>query len=90
MVKKKQLDLLEKASFLHLGWLHMHPPVEHSDPPVPLNMATAEAIELLDTGEKVFLFREMSDPIFSLQNSPRKKKKNFLNSKKAALANMDS
>lgn len=68
----------------------MHPPVEQSDPPLPLNMATAEAIELLDTGEKVFLFREMSDPIFSLQNSPRKKKKNFLNSKKAARVNMDS
>ncbi|OPJ70911.1 limbin isoform C [Patagioenas fasciata monilis] len=90
LVKKKQLDLLEKASFIHLGWLHTHPPVERSDPPVPLNTATAEAIELLDTGEKVFLFRETSDPKFSLQNSPRKKKKNFLNSKKAARANMDS
>ncbi|NWX10574.1 LBN protein, partial [Caloenas nicobarica] len=89
LVKKKQLDLLEKASFIHLGSSHTHPPVEQSDPPVPLNTATAEAIELLDTGEKVFLFRETSDPIFSLQNSPRKKKKNFLNSKKAARANMD-
>ncbi|NWQ76222.1 LBN protein, partial [Columbina picui] len=89
LAKKKQLDLLEKAPFIHLGWLHTHPPVEQSDAPVPLNTATAEAVELLDTGEKVFLFRETSDPIFSSQNSPRKKKKNFLNSKKAARANMD-
>ncbi|XP_059673775.1 limbin [Gavia stellata] len=90
LIKKKQLALLEKASFVHLGCSPPHPPMEQSDPPVPLNTATAEAIELLDTGEKVFLFREPSDPILSLHNSPRKKKKNFLNSKKAARANMDS
>ncbi|XP_068259320.1 limbin isoform X2 [Nyctibius grandis] len=90
LVKKKQLALLEKASFIHLGCSPTHPPMEQSDPPVPLNAATAEAVELLDTGEKVFLFRETSDPILSLHNSPRKKKKNFLNSKKAARANMDS
>lgn len=64
--------------------------MEQSDPPIPLNTATAKAVELLDTGEKVFLFRELSDPMLSLHNSPRKKKKNFLNSKKAARANTDS
>uniref|UniRef100_A0A8B9NIC4 EvC ciliary complex subunit 2 n=1 Tax=Accipiter nisus TaxID=211598 RepID=A0A8B9NIC4_9AVES len=90
LIKKKQLALLEKASFIHLGCSPTHPPMEQSDLPVPLDTATAEAIELLDTGEKVFLFREPSDPIVSLHNSPRKKKKNFLNSKKAARANMDS
>ncbi|NXX62619.1 LBN protein, partial [Scopus umbretta] len=89
LIKKKQLAFLEKASFIHLGCSPTCPPMEHSDPPVPLNTATAEAIELLDTGEKVFLFREPSDAILSLHNSPRKKKKNFLNSKKAACANMD-
>ncbi|XP_074443682.1 limbin isoform X3 [Larus michahellis] len=87
---KKQLALLEEAAFIHLGCLPTHPPMKQSDPPVPLNIATAEAIELLDTGEKVFLFREPSDPMLSLHNSTRKKKKNFLNSKKAARANMDS
>ncbi|KAM9295018.1 LOW QUALITY PROTEIN: limbin [Morus bassanus] len=90
LIKKKQLALLEKASFIHLGCSSTHPPMEQSGPPVLLNTGTAEAIELLDTGEKVFLFREPSDPILSLHNSPRKKKKNFLNSKKAACANMDS
>ncbi|XP_075355846.1 limbin isoform X3 [Mycteria americana] len=90
LIKKKQLALLEKASFIHLGCSPTHPPMEQSDPPVCLNTATAEVIEQLDTGEKVFLFREPRDPILALHNSPRKKKKNFLNSKKAARANMDS
>ncbi|XP_035747016.1 limbin [Egretta garzetta] len=90
LIKKKQVALLEKASFIHLGCSPTRPPMEQSDPPIPLNTATAKAVELLDTGEKVFLFRELSDPMLSLHNSPRKKKKNFLNSKKAARANTDS
>ncbi|NXB09230.1 LBN protein, partial [Cnemophilus loriae] len=89
LIKKKQLALLEKAAFIHLGCSPAHSRMEQPDPPVPLNSATAEAIELLNTGEKIFLFREPSDPILSLHNFPRKKKKNFLNSKKAARANMD-
>lgn len=90
MIKKKQLALLEKAAFIHLGCSPAHSPMEQPDPPISLSSATAEAIELLDTGEKIFLFREPSDPILTLHNFPRKKKKNFLNSKKAARANMDS
>ncbi|NXY64212.1 LBN protein, partial [Callaeas wilsoni] len=89
LIKKKQLALLEKAAFIHLGCSPARPPLEQPDPPISLNSATAEAIELLDTGEKIFLFREPSDPILALHNFPRKKKKNFLNSKKAACANMD-
>ncbi|XP_027498531.1 limbin isoform X6 [Corapipo altera] len=88
-IKKKQCGLLEKAAFVHLGCSPTHPPMEQSDPPVSVSTATKEAIELLDTGEKIFLFREPSDPILALHNSPRKKKKNFLNSKKAARANMN-
>ncbi|XP_027542172.1 limbin isoform X5 [Neopelma chrysocephalum] len=89
LIKQKQCALLEKAAFVHLGCSPTHPPMEQSDPPVSVNTATNEAIELLDTGEKIFLFREPSDPILASRNSPRKKKKNFLNSKKAARANMD-
>ncbi|NWW21545.1 LBN protein, partial [Falcunculus frontatus] len=89
LIKKKQLALLEKAAFIHLGRSPAHSPVEQPDPSVSLNSATAEAIELVDTGEKIFLFREPSDPLLALHNFPRKKKKNFLNSKKAARANMD-
>ncbi|XP_048159224.1 limbin isoform X3 [Corvus hawaiiensis] len=90
LIKKKQLAVLEKAAFIHLGCSPAHPPAEQPDPPVSLNSATAEAIELLDTGEKILLFREPSDPLLALHNFPRKKKKNFLNSKKTARANMDS
>ncbi|NXI33796.1 LBN protein, partial [Sterrhoptilus dennistouni] len=89
LIKKKQLALLEKAAFIHLGCSPARPPMEQPDPPVSLSSATAEAIELLDTGEKIFLFREPSDPVLALRNFPRKKKKNFLNSKKAVCANMD-
>ncbi|NXE31865.1 LBN protein, partial [Ptilorrhoa leucosticta] len=89
LIKKKQLALLEKTAFIHLGSSPAHSPVGQPDPPVSLNSATAEAIELLDTGQKIFLFREPSDPLLALHNLPRKKKKNFLNSKKAARANMD-
>ncbi|KFP82479.1 Limbin, partial [Acanthisitta chloris] len=89
LIKKKQRALLEKASFIHLGCSPTHHPVEQSDPAASLNTAAAEAIELFNTGEKILLFREPSDPILTLHKSPRKKKKNFLNSKKAARANMD-
>ncbi|NXC82662.1 LBN protein, partial [Cercotrichas coryphoeus] len=89
LIKKKQLALLEKAAFIHLGCSPVPPPMEQPAPPVSLNSATAEAIELLDTGEKIVLFREPTDPTLALHNFPRKKKKNFLNSKKAARANTD-
>ncbi|NXD34981.1 LBN protein, partial [Copsychus sechellarum] len=89
LIKKKQLALLEKAAFIHLGCSPAPPPMEQPSPLVSLNPATAEAIELLDTGEKIFLFREPTDPTLALHNFPRKKKKNFLNSKKAAHANTD-
>lgn len=79
---------MERASFSHLEYLSRHPLVEPSGQPDSLNTASTEAIELLDTGEKIFLFRDQRDPILALHSSPRKKKKNFLNSKKAALANM--
>ncbi|NWT84953.1 LBN protein, partial [Lanius ludovicianus] len=89
LIKKKQIALLEKAAFIHHGCSPAHPPVEQPDPPVSVNSATAEATELLHAGEKILLFREPSDPLLALHNFPRKKKKNFLNSKKAARANMD-
>ncbi|NWI20780.1 LBN protein, partial [Crypturellus soui] len=89
LIKKKQLAFLERASFMHHECSPEHNPVEQSGPPSSLNVMTAEAIELLDTGEKVFLFREQSDPVLTLRNPPRKKKKNFLNSKKATRASMN-
>ncbi|XP_072191776.1 limbin isoform X3 [Excalfactoria chinensis] len=92
LIKKKQLALLERPSFIHLIHLESlptRPPVEQSSPRVSFNSVTAEAIEVLDTGEKIFLFRDRSDPTLSFHNYPRKKKKNFLNSKKAAHASIN-
>ncbi|XP_042727882.1 limbin isoform X2 [Lagopus leucura] len=89
LIKKKQLALLERPSFIHLESLPTCPPVEQPSPHVSCNSGTAEAIEVLDTGEKIFLFRDRSDPTLSFRNYPRKKKKNFLNSKKAAHASMN-
>uniref|UniRef100_A0A8C2U8J9 EvC ciliary complex subunit 2 n=1 Tax=Coturnix japonica TaxID=93934 RepID=A0A8C2U8J9_COTJA len=89
LIKKKQLALLERPSFIHLESWPTRPPVEQSSPLVSFNSVTAEAIEVLDTGEKIFLFRDRSDPTLSFHNYPRKKKKNFLNSKKAARASIN-
>ncbi|NXD06435.1 LBN protein, partial [Nothocercus nigrocapillus] len=87
LIKKKQLAFLKRASFIHDECSPRHNPVEQSGLPRSLNVMTAEALELLDTGEKVFLFREQSDPVLKLHNPP--KKKNFLNSKKATRASMN-
>ncbi|XP_043428932.1 limbin isoform X5 [Prionailurus bengalensis] len=46
----------------------------------------AEAIDLLNTGEKLFIFRNPKEPEISLHFPPRRKKKNFLNAKKATWA----
>ncbi|XP_025889978.1 limbin [Nothoprocta perdicaria] len=89
LIKKKQLAFLERASFIHQECSPRLNPLEQSGPPSPLSVMTAEAIELLDTGEKVFLFREQSDPVLTFHNPPKKKKKNFLNSKKATRASMN-
>uniref|UniRef100_A0A5F8G3X2 EvC ciliary complex subunit 2 n=1 Tax=Monodelphis domestica TaxID=13616 RepID=A0A5F8G3X2_MONDO len=41
--------------------------------------------DLLSTGEKLFIFRYPEEPTISLCDSSKRKKKNFLNSKKASL-----
>ncbi|XP_077924500.1 limbin isoform X3 [Halichoerus grypus] len=46
----------------------------------------AETIDLLNTGEKLFIFRNPKEPEISLHIPPRRKKKNFLNAKKATWA----
>lgn len=51
----------------------------------PMPIVGAEAIDLLNTGEKLFIFRNPKEPEISLHVPPRKKK-NFLNAKKATWA----
>uniref|UniRef100_A0A4X2M568 EvC ciliary complex subunit 2 n=1 Tax=Vombatus ursinus TaxID=29139 RepID=A0A4X2M568_VOMUR len=51
-----------------------------------VHIRDAEISDLLSTGEKLFIFRNPEEPAISLcAASKRKKKKNFLNSKKASL-----
>ncbi|XP_045430175.1 limbin isoform X2 [Pipistrellus kuhlii] len=52
---------------------------------VPVPIVGAEALDFLDTGEKLFIFRNPSEPDLALHRPPRRKK-NFLNAKKAAWA----
>ncbi|XP_036184531.1 limbin isoform X3 [Myotis myotis] len=65
------------------GWPHLS--LESSGDLVPVPIVGAEAIDLLNTGEKLFIFRNPAEPEISLRVPPRKKK-NFLNAKKAAWA----
>lgn len=65
-------------------WPHLS--LESGSDLVPVPIVGAEAIDLLNTGEKLFIFRNPSEPEISLHVPPRKKKKNFLNAKKAAWA----
>ncbi|ELK28129.1 Limbin [Myotis davidii] len=65
------------------GWPHLS--LESSGDLVPVPIVGAEAIDLLNTGEKLFIFRNPEEPEISLRVPPRKKK-NFLNAKKAAWA----
>uniref|UniRef100_A0A8D0GKX6 EvC ciliary complex subunit 2 n=1 Tax=Sphenodon punctatus TaxID=8508 RepID=A0A8D0GKX6_SPHPU len=85
LLTKRQPTLMRKAAFSHLECLSEHSSMELLEQ----TDSTAEAIELSGTGEKIFLFRDQPDHTLCLQSSPRKKKKNFLNSKKAVLASMN-
>ncbi|KAM7156920.1 limbin [Molossus nigricans] len=66
------------------GWPHLSP--EPSRELVPVPIVEAESIDLLNTGEKLFIFRNPKEPDIPLHVPPRRKKKNFLNAKKSAWA----
>lgn len=65
------------------GWPRLS--LESGGDLVPVPVVGAEAVDLLNTGEKLFIFRNPAEPELSLHVPPRKKK-NFLNAKKAAWA----
>lgn len=52
----------------------------------PLPIGGAESADFLNTGEKLFVFRNPREPAIALRAPPRRKKKNFLNAKKATWA----
>ncbi|XP_044801586.2 limbin isoform X4 [Bubalus bubalis] len=85
ILKKTCPPLRERVIFSGKGsWPHLS--LESTDELTPVPIVGAEAVDLLNTGEKLFIFRNPKEPEISLHVPPRKKKKNFLNAKKAAWA----
>ncbi|XP_078066320.1 limbin-like [Mustelus asterias] len=90
ILKKKRLRLMKQVSFSHSHGSSEFLPVEVADHPEPINDALGEVLNMSDTGEKVFLFRIKEEIPSSSQLQPKKKKKrNFLNFKRSAVANFD-
>nr|XP_025145502.1 limbin isoform X2 [Bubalus bubalis] len=85
ILKKTCPPLRERVIFSGKGsWPHLS--LESTDELTPVPIVGAEAVDLLNTGEKLFIFRNPKEPEISLHIPPKKKKKNFLNAKKAAWA----
>lgn len=84
ILKKTCPPLRERVAFPGNGsWPHLS--LEPSSELVPVPIVGAESVDLLNTGEKLFIFRNPKEPEISLHVPPRKKK-NFLNAKKSAWA----
>ncbi|XP_019573576.2 limbin isoform X1 [Rhinolophus sinicus] len=84
ILKKTCPPLRERTMFSGQGsWPHLSLVSVGELAPMPI--VGAEAIDLLNTGEKLFIFRNPKEPEISLHVPPRKKK-NFLNAKKATWA----
>ncbi|XP_036901956.1 limbin isoform X2 [Sturnira hondurensis] len=82
ILKKTCPPLRERMMFSGKGsWPHLS--LEPSGEMEPVPIVGAETMDLLHTGEKLFVFRNPKDPEISLRIPPRKKK-SFLNAKKAA------
>nr|XP_008536132.1 PREDICTED: limbin [Equus przewalskii] len=85
ILKKTCPPLRERMTFSGKGsWPHLS--LESVGELAPVPVVGADTIDLLDTGEKIFIFRNPKEPEISLHFAPRKKKKNFLNAKKASWA----
>ncbi|XP_060004508.1 limbin [Lagenorhynchus albirostris] len=85
ILKKTCPPLGERVIFSGKGsWPHLS--LESIGELAPVPIVGAETIDLLNTGEKLFIFRNPKEPEISLHLPPRKKKKNFLNAKKATWA----
>ncbi|KAM5285872.1 limbin isoform 2-T2 [Hipposideros larvatus] len=84
ILKKTCPPIRERIMFPGQGsWPHLSLVSLGELAPVPI--VGAEAIDLLNTGEKLFIFRNPKEPEISL-HVPSRKKKNFLNAKKATWA----
>ncbi|XP_023375967.1 limbin-like [Pteropus vampyrus] len=85
ILKKTCPPLRERVAFSGEGhWPHLS--LEPLGELAPVSIVGAETVDLLNTGEKLFIFRNPREPEISLHVPPRRKKKNFLNARKAAWA----
>ncbi|XP_049486243.1 limbin isoform X1 [Panthera uncia] len=85
ILRKPCPPLRERAALPGKGsWPHLS--LESIGEVAAVPIVGAEAIDLLNTGEKLFIFRNPKEPEISLHFPPRRKKKNFLNAKKATWA----
>ncbi|XP_051900019.1 limbin-like isoform X2 [Pristis pectinata] len=86
ILKKKRLQLLKQVSFSQSHGSSEFPP---DDSPEPINEGAGQMLKMADTGEKVFVFRIKKEEPCSSDLPPKKKKRNFLNFKRSAVANLD-
>ncbi|XP_049742479.1 limbin isoform X2 [Elephas maximus indicus] len=84
ILKKTCLPLTERMVFPGKGsWPHLS--LEPLGELAAVSVVGADTVDLLNTGEKIFIFRSPKEPEISLHIPPRRKK-NFLNAKKAIWA----
>ncbi|XP_036777037.2 limbin isoform X4 [Manis pentadactyla] len=84
ILKKTCPPLRERLKFSGKGsWPHLS--LESVGELAAVPVVGAEAMDVLNTGEKLFIFRNPKEPEISL-HIPSRKKKNFLNAKKATWA----
>ncbi|XP_041492443.1 limbin [Microtus oregoni] len=84
ILKKVYAPVQERVTFPGKGsWPHLS--LEPIGEPAPMPITGADTIDILNTGEKIFVFRSPKEPEIALRVPPRRKK-NFLNTKKASRA----
>ncbi|XP_031197773.1 limbin isoform X3 [Mastomys coucha] len=84
ILKRIYVPVQERVMFPGKGsWPHLS--LEPIGELAPIPIRGADTMDILNTGEKIFVFRSPKEPEISLRVPPRKKK-NFLNAKKASRA----
>ncbi|XP_048461467.1 limbin isoform X2 [Rhincodon typus] len=90
ILKKKGLQLMKQVSFSPDRGSPEFCPAKADDHHEPIDEALGQALNMPETGEKVFVFRIKEKVHCCSDLQPKKKKKrNFLNYKRAAVANLD-
>lgn len=84
ILKKVYAPVQERVTFPGKGsWPHLS--LEPIGELAPMPITGEETMDILNTGEKIFVFRSPKEPEIALRVPPRRKK-NFLNTKKASKA----